>query len=62
VGYLLHANRERRFRARLLHDGGRNVVVVSVPWQLQPGDTERAIGEDGPTAEASLRAAAASEC
>ena len=51
-GYLMHANRERRLRARLLRYGGPNVVVSSVPWQLRPADPAEAIAEEEPTAAA----------
>jgi amino acid transporter len=49
-GYLMHANRERRLRARLLRYGGPNVVVSSVPWQLEEADPAKAIAEEEPTA------------
>ena len=48
-GYLLHTNRERRLRARLLRHGGRHLVVASVPWQLRPADPAQAIAEEEPT-------------
>jgi amino acid transporter len=47
-GYLMHANRERRLRRRLLRHGGYAVVVASVPWQLQPPDPKQAIKEEEP--------------
>jgi amino acid transporter len=47
-GYLMHANRERRLRARLLRYGGSNVVVSTVPWQLQAADPAQAIAEEEP--------------
>jgi amino acid transporter len=46
-GYLMHTNRERRLRARLLHHAP-NVVVSSVPWQLQAVRPEQAIAEEEP--------------
>jgi hypothetical protein len=49
-GYLMHANRERRLRTRLLRHGGRNVVVTSVPWQLRPANPAQAIAEEEPPA------------
>ena len=49
-GYLMHTNRERRLRTRLLRYGGREIVVSSVPWQLQPADPAEAIAEEEPTA------------
>jgi len=48
-GYLMHANRERRLRARLLRDGGPAVIVSSVPWQLRPADPGGVIAEEEPT-------------
>jgi hypothetical protein len=53
-GYLMHANRERRLRARLLRYGGPNVVVSSVPWQLQAAEPAEAIAEDEPTIAAAV--------
>ncbi|MBV9735211.1 MAG: APC family permease [Acidisphaera sp.] len=47
-GYLMHVNRERRLRARLLRDAP-NVVVSSVPWQLQAARPEQAIAEEEPS-------------
>lgn len=47
-GYLMHTNRERRLRARLLRYGGPNVVVSSVPWQLRPADPAEVIAEEEP--------------
>jgi amino acid transporter len=32
--HLLHAHRARRLRRQLLHHGGTNLTVVSVPWHL----------------------------
>jgi hypothetical protein len=49
-GYLMHANRERRLRARLLRYGGPNVIVSSVPWQLRAADPAQAIAEEEPAA------------
>ncbi|MFL5281708.1 MAG: APC family permease [Rhodopila sp.] len=53
-GYLMHANRERRLRARLLRYGGPRVVVSSVPWQLQAADPAEAIAEEEPAASAAM--------
>ncbi len=41
--YLLHTHRERRLRSRLLRDGGPNVAVLGVPWQLQPSSPAQAL-------------------
>jgi amino acid transporter len=53
-GYLMHANRERRLRARLLRYGGPNVVVSSVPWHLQAADPAEGIRDEEPTAAAGM--------
>jgi hypothetical protein len=45
-GYLMHTSRERRLRAKLLRHGGPDVIVSSVPWQLQPADLDKAISEE----------------
>ena len=55
MGYLMHANRERRLRSRLLRYGGPNVVVSSVPWQLRPADPAEGIAKEEPTAAAAPR-------
>ena len=52
-GYLMHTNRERRLRARLLRDGGADVAVSTVPWQLRPADPAQAIAAEEPSAPAS---------
>jgi amino acid transporter len=49
-GYLMHTNRERRLRARLLRHGGPHLIVSSVPWQLQVADPAQAIAEEEPIA------------
>ena len=46
--YLLHTHRERRLRARLLRDGGPNVAVLGVPWQLQPSSPAQALEGEVP--------------
>lgn len=46
--YLMHANRERRLRRRLLRYGGPNVVIATVPWQLHAADPAQAIEEEEP--------------
>ena len=40
-GALMHVNRERRLRATLLRNGGRNLAVSTVPWQLQEPEPEQ---------------------
>ena len=47
-GYLMHAHRERRLRAKLLRYGGAQIGVVSVPWQLQAADPAEGIAEEEP--------------
>ncbi len=47
-GYIMHANRERRLRKRLLRHAP-NIVVASVPWRLQPVHPEEAIAEEEPS-------------
>jgi amino acid transporter len=47
-GYLTHTARERRLRARLLRYGGRNLVVATVPWQLEVSVAAEAIAEEEP--------------
>jgi hypothetical protein len=44
--YLLHTHRERRVRARLVRYGGDSVCVLSVPWQLEPGEPDEGIAEE----------------
>ena len=46
-GYIMHAHRERRLRVRLLRYAP-NVVVSTVPWQLQGADPEEAIAAEEP--------------
>jgi len=50
-GYLMHANRERRIRNLLLRYGGPNVVIASVPWQLEEAATVEEISEVEQTGE-----------
>ncbi|MDB5596443.1 MAG: putative aminoacid/polyamine transporter, permease protein [Hyphomicrobiales bacterium] len=47
-GYLMHANRERRLRTRLLRNGGHNLALSSVPWQLDQTSPEEAIALEEP--------------
>jgi hypothetical protein len=55
-GYLMHTNRERRLRSRILRHGGPNVAVASVPWQLQEGDPATVIAEEEPPEPAAAAA------
>ncbi|MBV8916275.1 MAG: APC family permease [Acetobacteraceae bacterium] len=51
-GYLMHAHRERRIRARLLRYGGPFASVISVPWQLEPAGPDEGLVEEEPPAPA----------
>ena len=46
--WLLHTHRERRLRKALLRDGGADLAVVGVPWQLRPPDMEEVLAEEEP--------------
>ncbi len=45
---LLHTHRERRLRATLLRNGGPDLAVVGVPWQLEAPAPERVLAEEEP--------------
>ncbi len=45
---LLHTHRERRLRATLLRNGGWNIAVVAVPWQIEPPAPSRVLAEEEP--------------
>lgn len=45
---LLHTHRERRLRRALLRNGGSDIAVVGVPWQLQPPAPEQVLAEEEP--------------
>ena len=47
---LLHTHRERRLRATLLRNGGSDIAVVGVPWQLEAPAPERVLAEEEPAA------------
>ena len=47
-GTLMHAHRERRLRTQLLRHAS-NVVVSSVPWQLQAASPEQTIADEEPS-------------
>ena len=53
----LHTHAERRIRRALLRDGGPDVSVVSVPWQLHPPETQAAIAAEEPAIDAPPHAA-----
>ncbi|HEX3350046.1 MAG TPA: amino acid permease [Acetobacteraceae bacterium] len=52
-GFVMHAHRQRKLRGHLLRHAP-NVVVSSVPWQLQPAHPEEAIAEEEPVEAATL--------
>lgn len=45
---LLHTHRERRLRAMLLRDGGDDIAVVAVPWQLRASAPAAVLAEEEP--------------
>jgi amino acid transporter len=45
---LMHTHRERRLRKALLRDGGPDLAVIGVPWQLHPSKPARALAEEEP--------------
>jgi hypothetical protein len=47
-GYLMHARRERQLRVKLLRYGGPEIVVATVPWQLQPARPAEGVAEEEP--------------
>jgi hypothetical protein len=56
-GYLMHANRERRLRSKLLR-AARGIAVCTVPWQLKEADPESVIAEEESEREGSPRSVA----
>ncbi len=44
----MHTHRERRLRVALLRDGGPDLAVIGVPWQLNPPLPEAALAEEEP--------------
>jgi hypothetical protein len=57
-GYVMHASRERRLRVKLLRYGGPEIVVATVPWQLQPTRPAEGIAEEEPLPTPALASAA----
>ena len=53
---IMHTHRERRLRRALLRDGGPNLAVIAVPYQLKPPAPAKALAAEEPAA-ASARAA-----
>lgn len=49
---LLHTHRERRLRDALMRNGGEDLAVISVPWQLEPPQPAVALAEEEPVARA----------
>ena len=47
---LLHTHRERRLRTTLLRNGGSDIAVVGVPWQLEAPAPDRVLAEEEPAA------------
>ena len=45
---LLHTHRERRLRTTLLRDGGPDIAVVGVPWQIEAPAPGRVLAEEEP--------------
>ena len=45
---LLHTHRERRLRSALLRNGGPDIAVVGVPWQLETPALEQVLAEEEP--------------
>ncbi|MGE0868409.1 MAG: APC family permease [Kofleriaceae bacterium] len=43
--YLLHTQRARRLRKRLLRFGGSHLVIINIPWYLEEPDLDEAISE-----------------
>ena len=45
---VMHTHRERRLRAALLRDGGQDLAVIGVPWQLEPPAPRKLLAEEEP--------------
>ena len=45
---LLHTHRERRLRAALLRNGGPDLAIVGVPWNLKAPEPKRVLAEEEP--------------
>ena len=46
----LHTRRTQRLRTKILRNGGPDVSVLVIPWQLQAPDTHQALAEEEPQA------------
>ncbi len=47
---VMHTHRERKLRSALLRNGGKDIAVIGVPWQLQPPAPEKILAEEEPAA------------
>jgi hypothetical protein len=47
---VLHTRRTQRLRLQLLRNGGPDVSVLVVPWQLEAPETELVLAEEEPQA------------
>ena len=45
---LIQTHRERRLRSALLRDGGKDIAVIGVPWQLEPPAPGKILAEEEP--------------
>ena len=45
---LMHTHRERRLRSALLRNGGNDIAVIGVPWQLEPPAPAKILAEEEP--------------
>jgi amino acid transporter len=46
---ILHTHRTQRLRTRILENGGPEIAVLVVPWQLEPPKTELVLAEEEPS-------------
>ena len=45
---LLHTHRETQLQKTLLRDGGPDIAVVAVPWQIEPPDAAEVLAAEEP--------------
>jgi amino acid transporter len=45
---MLHTRRSQRLRTQILREGGTDISVLLVPWQLEPPKTELVLAEEEP--------------
>ena len=43
---IMHTHRERRLRSALLRNGGEDLAVIGVPWQLEPPAPRKLLAEE----------------